>query len=149
MPYLGYGHYEGASSNNWNKIFKEFYRCPSDKRDNSAWSYGKNVWFELSDSETGAVFGKSSGPTYWKTSRVPHPSSTIQFGELGQSIVMSAADHFMAHFWLIGGEPEIDTQRHKKVSTYVYVDGHVETLPIEKTFCLDKKIDDWNPATAK
>lgn len=145
MPYLGHGQYSGSTSPAWKQVFYDFYRCPADHRVGSAWSYGKSVWFELTASETGEVAGKAVGPTFWKITQVPRPGLTVQFGELGDKLAMSGADHIMAHFWLMGGEPEIDTQRHQKVSNYIFVDGHVDTLTLEKTFSLDEKIDNWNP----
>ena len=145
MPFLGYGSYSGSTSPAWQQVFNEFYRCPADRRVSSAWSYGKNVWFELSPSETGEIYGRGTGPTYWKYTQIRSSGMTVQFGELGEKLIMSAADHLMAHFWLMGGEPEIDTERHGKVSNYIFVDGHVETLSLEKTFSVEEKIDHWNP----
>jgi len=149
MPYLDCGIYSGSDSPAWKRLFNGFYRCPADRRQNSAWSYGKNVWFELTPSETGEVFGRRAGPIYWKFIQTPRPGATVQFGELGEKLIMSAADHVMSHFWLMGGEPEIDAVRHGKVSNYIFADGHVHPRPLEGTFSLDKKIDNWNPGTAR
>lgn len=149
MPYLDKGNYSGSQSAAWKKLFNDFYRCPADRRQSSAWSYGKNVWFELTATETGNIFGKRAGPVFWKYTQVPHPAATVLFGELGDKLTMSAADHIMAHFWLMGGEPEIDSKRHVKVSNYIFADGHVDAVSLEKVFDLNEKIDDWNPSTAR
>jgi prepilin-type processing-associated H-X9-DG protein len=56
----------------------------------------------------------------------------------------------MAHFWLMdtgtsegmGTTLEIDEKRHASgMSNYIYIDGHVETQPFNKTFDIKNKID--------
>jgi prepilin-type N-terminal cleavage/methylation domain-containing protein/prepilin-type processing-associated H-X9-DG protein len=147
MPYLCKCKYNGDDPA-WEKIFATLYRCPADRRHNLSWSYGKNVWFELSASETGSIVGRKMGPIYWRLTQVPHPVATVQFGETTENAM---ADHVMAQFWLMGGQPEIDMYRHGKKSNYIFLDGHVKTLAFSQTFDLDAIpiIDNWNPGTAQ
>lgn len=153
MPYLGYGCYRGSGGPGWQAAFGKFYRCPSDKRKNFTYSYGKNVWFELESYETADALGISRGPIYHNVTQVRRPGTTVEFGELESP---SAEDHFMAHFWLMDTELfegmdttlEIAFRRHGGMANYIYVDGHVETQPFEETFNLDKGIDRWNPGKA-
>ena len=151
MPYVSNGSYKPSDRSAWEKLFNGLYRCPVDKRRNAAWSYGKNVWFELSSSETGEAMGTASGPMYFKLSQIRRPTVVVEFGELTSDGVFgsSAADYVMAHFWLMGSAPEIDTKRHGAGSSYTFLDGHALKLTFTKTFDLDKRIDDWNPGTAQ
>lgn len=132
------------------------YTCPEDERSGQqessipglmihAWSYGKNVWFELSKQESGETTGDLTGPTYKRLATIPATSKTILLAELDSN---SASDHLMAHTWLTGGKPEVAKERHGDVSNYLWVDGHVTTKPFEATFSLDNQLDHWNPATA-
>lgn len=143
MPTLGLPAYNGANAT-WQKLFNGLYRCPMDERRNS-WSYGKNVWFELQPNETGEFSGTVNGPTYTRTRQVPRPSATVLFAELKSGAM---ADHVMAHFWLLGGAPEVDFQRHGMTSNFVFVDGHAESRESKSVFYLPKTIDAFNPATA-
>jgi prepilin-type processing-associated H-X9-DG protein len=147
MPYLGRGKYK-IGVTDFNDLLNGLYRCPVDIRRWAAWSYGKNVWFELNSSETGSLMGISSGPTYWKLTQMRHQAQIVEFGEMmgAKMASASAADHVMAHFWLMGGEPEIDFNRHgNNTSNYLFLDGHVERLVFKMTFDPNTKIDNWNP----
>jgi prepilin-type N-terminal cleavage/methylation domain-containing protein/prepilin-type processing-associated H-X9-DG protein len=150
MPYLGSGPFKDPNSTAWKSLFCKFYRCPSDKRTDKQWSYGKNVWFELKSTETAQALGLTSdGPTYSTTTQVRHPAATVEFGELLES---NMADHIMAHFWLQGGDPEVDMKRHGNLSNYSFVDNHVESKVFDDTFKIsapNKIIDNWNPGTAR
>ncbi len=142
-PYLAGFVYTGPDAS-WENLFNGLYRCPQDDR-RQAWSYGKNVWFELSSAESGDVQGMSAGPTYPTSDQVPQPSATVIYGELATA---SMGDHLMAHFWRMGGSPEVDATRHGSTSNYVFVDGHAESRRFESTFNLPHGIDLWNPGTA-
>jgi len=142
-PYLGRGTYAGPGPS-WDALFNGLYRCPEDPR-RDRWSYGKSVWFELTSGETGEIYGVSNGPTFSKIGMVPRSSSTILFGELGSG---SMADHIMAHFWYMGGSPEVDAKRHGSTSNYVFVDGHAESRVFKTTFNLPS-IDLWHPGKAQ
>jgi len=147
MPYLGRGRYK-IGVTDFNDLLNGLYRCPADIRRNAAWSYGKNVWFELSSSETGALLGMASGPTYWKLAQIRNPARIVEFGEMAGSNMAAAgsADHIMAHFWLMGGVPEIDFNRHGNgTSNYIFLDGHIERLVFKQTFDPNTKTDNWNP----
>jgi len=123
----------------WTNLFNGFYRCPKDPRRTADWSYGKNVYPELSADETG-------GPTWLRLAQIPRAVATVLYAEkAGRSM----ADHFMAHFWNDGGQPEVDRNRHVDKSNYVYCDGHAASLRFEGTFDPDKKINNWNPETAQ
>lgn len=123
----------------WTNLFNGLYRCPKDRRTNSDWSYGKNVYPELSPEETG-------GPTWPTIERMPRPAATVLYAEKGGG---SMADHIMAHFWSEGGKPEVDSNRHQRRSNYTFADGHGASQSFEKTFDLTNKIDHWNPETAR
>ncbi|MBM4028741.1 MAG: hypothetical protein FJ280_25605 [Planctomycetes bacterium] len=110
-----------------------------DRRRDKQWSYGKNVYPELTSEETG-------GPTWTHIHRIPRPVATILYGELRNH---SSCDHFMSHFWSAGGEPDVDAARHGQRSNYVFVDGHVAAARFPETFEPSKHLDNWNPATAQ
>jgi prepilin-type N-terminal cleavage/methylation domain-containing protein/prepilin-type processing-associated H-X9-DG protein len=139
-PYLGYGVYQGPGAA-WDNLFNGLYRCRQDPR-RDHWSYGKSVWFELTAGETGEIAGLMEGPTFTKTSRVPRVSTTIMFGEVTSG---SMEDHVMAHFWYMGGTPEVEGKRHGSTSNYAFVDGHAESRKFESTFDLSTGTDVWNP----
>jgi prepilin-type N-terminal cleavage/methylation domain-containing protein/prepilin-type processing-associated H-X9-DG protein len=122
----------------WTNLFKTLYHCPADRREKTDWSYGKNVYPELSAEETG-------GPSWPRLAMIPRPPVTVIYAEKASS---SMADHFMAHFWLEGGQPEVARTRHEQKSNYVYCDGHVAKQRFENTFSPTNHIDNWNPDTA-
>jgi prepilin-type N-terminal cleavage/methylation domain-containing protein/prepilin-type processing-associated H-X9-DG protein len=123
----------------WTNLFNTLYHCPKDTGKKGDWSYGKNVYPELSAQETG-------GPTWNRLSQIPRPTATVLFAE---KISSSMADHLMAHFWPEGAQPEVDRNRHDQRSNYVYCDGHATRQRFEATFSLCNKIDNWNPGTAQ
>lgn len=143
-PYLGQGRYTGPGPE-WDRLFNGFYRCPEDERPD-VWSYGKSVWFELTAGETGEIDGVAASPTYPTIPSVPRPSATVIYGELGTA---SMGDHIMAHFWYLGGKPEVDADRHGSTSNYVFVDGHAETRKFETTFDHSTNLDLWHPGKAR
>jgi prepilin-type N-terminal cleavage/methylation domain-containing protein/prepilin-type processing-associated H-X9-DG protein len=154
LPFLGFGTYQGSATPAWKTALNKFYRCPSDRRKNFTYSYGKNVWFELESGETGEALGMARGPTYHTALRVRRPARTIEFGEL---LSPGGEDHFMAHFWLMDTAPdagskttqEADPKRHGRLTNFLYLDGHVHTQAFEETFNLEKHIDHWNPGKSR
>jgi prepilin-type N-terminal cleavage/methylation domain-containing protein/prepilin-type processing-associated H-X9-DG protein len=122
----------------WTNLLQTVYHCPKDLKSND-WSYGKNVYPELSAEETG-------GPTWSRITQIPRPVATVIYAEKSPG---SMADHIMAHFWLDGGLPEVDRLRHDQKSNFVYCDGHALKQRFEVTFSLTNKIDQWNPASAQ
>lgn len=142
-PYLGHGTTTGTDPQ-WDSLFNGLYRCPADER-RDVWSYGKNAWFELTPGETGEIEGTTNGPTYPRLSDVPRPTATLLYAELDSG---SMADHIMAHFWYLGGSPEVDTDRHGETSNYVFVDGHAQSMIFEDTFQLND-LDLWHPGRAR
>ncbi|WP_315861143.1 H-X9-DG-CTERM domain-containing protein [Aeoliella mucimassa] len=125
---------------------RQSFRCPEDDRDNlQLWSYGKNVWFELTSVETGNVEGVREGPTYHRLRSIESTSRTVMVGEL---LSDSTTDHIMAHFWRLGGAPEVAFDRHQGVSNYLWVDGHVSSHLLNETFDMEQSIDRWDPGMA-
>jgi type II secretory pathway pseudopilin PulG len=123
----------------WEKVFNREYRCPMDPR-RTRWSYGYNVYFELTAGETGAR-------TWRRYSGVPRASQTVLFAELGNQ---SSGDHAMAHFWTqFDSPPEIDAQRHRPATGVVFVDGHAQTQQFDTIFDAALKRDCFNPHTAR
>lgn len=137
MPYMGYGHYVSGSPR-WQSLFNGPYRCPVDPRRDDSYSYGKNVYPELTSLETG-------GPTWWRVTDIRQPSRTIFFAELETT---PGADHVMAHFWGSAGVSEVGFDRHGKTSNYLFIDSHAEALAVHETYDFLRKINLWNPQLA-
>ncbi len=130
--------YSGESSG-WRSVFNGLYRCPHDRR-TERWSYGFNVYFELTAEET-------LGPTWTRLSQAPVPSATVLFGEL---LPTASADHAMAHFWVqLNAPPEIDPKRHGTTTSSAYLDGHAADGSFESVFDQAQSVDRYNPATAR
>lgn len=127
------------------RLINGFYRCPSDPR-RQRWSYGKNVWFELTPAEAGDVHGLAEARVYPRLDQIPRPTATVIYAELATA---SMGDHIMAHYWYIGGSPEVDKTRHGSASNYSFVDGHAATHAFDETFNPDAGLDRWNPDTAR
>jgi prepilin-type N-terminal cleavage/methylation domain-containing protein/prepilin-type processing-associated H-X9-DG protein len=123
----------------WTNLFSTLYRCPQDKRTTMDWSYGKNVYPELSPEETG-------GPTWPRLALIPKPTATVLYAEKASS---SMADHIMANCWQNGGQPEVATNRHDLKANYIFMDGHAIKQRFAETFSLTNKVDNWNPGTAQ
>ena len=144
MPweYALYRYFSGtmfeSPDSGWQRVRDESFTCPFDDRKDRL-SYGYNVYYELTEPETKG--------TVWRVgTRIPHPSTTILFGELEDS---SATDHVMAHFWVQFNAPaEIEKDRHRPKASYVFVDGHAEERAFEQTYDDALGLDSWNPATA-
>ncbi len=123
----------------WRALLHGLYRCPLDLS-NQTWSYGFNVYYELSVSETGAR-------TWRLRASIPRPTDTVVFCELNES---TTADHAMAHYWVrYDAPPEIDTRRHGTTTGVAYLDGHAASVPFETVFAVDRGIDAFNPGTAR
>ena len=125
----------------WTNLLRGVYRCPSDRR-NAPWSYGQNVYFELSpenDDYAGA-------PKSWRRAgSIPNPSSTILHAETPGSV-----DHIMPHFWMAPRDAtDVDQHRHKSRSNYNFVDGHSQALEFSRTYDPSHHVDSWNPCLAQ
>lgn len=133
-----YGRPFVSEDDSWDQLFTGTYRCPFDDRDGDVYSYGYNVYYDLTKQETG-------GRTWRRYTDIPVPSATILFADLGWG-----RDHMMAHFWIqFDAPPEVAVNRHKPGEAYAFLDGHVKGLRFHETFDIDRQIDDWNPATAR
>lgn len=123
----------------WDRVLNGPYRCPHDRRE-ERWSYGYNVYFELTPDE-------AHGPTWTRLAQIPTPGATVLFGELLPS---ASADHAMAHFWAqFNAPPEIDSARHGSATGVVHADGHAVSKPFSKFFDRSVRVDQYNPATAR
>lgn len=129
----------------WKQIFNTYYHCPADKTtDPNIWSAALNVYFELDPG--GDDYDGS--PTTWRTpASVSCPGRTIL---LAEPKPVYYADHIMCHLWTTtkAASNAIDSSRHGKTSNFLFVDGHVESLPVEATFYPAKRINLWNPGLA-
>lgn len=123
----------------WTAVYNGPYRCPHDRR-TERWSYGYNVYYELTTEET-------QGRTWTRLTQVPRPTASVLFGEL---LPAASADHAMAHFWTqFNAPPEIDPKRHGDGTGVVCVDGHAVSRPFSFFFDPSLNIDQYNPATAR
>lgn len=143
-PYLGISAEPGSPR--WTDAINKTYRCPSDQtRDPWVFSYGLNVFFELSPDGDDYV----GGPATWRRAEsVPRPARTIL---LAESRPVAFGDHFMCHQWssINAARNALDSQRHGKTSNYLFVDGHASPLRVESTFDPAAGINLWNPSMAK
>lgn len=130
----------------WQQAFNRYYRCPEHREDRvSYYSYGLNVHFELTpdgDSYTG------SPATWHKVVQVPQPSRTIL---LAENRPVAYGDHLMCHLWtgVSAARNALAHERHAQMANYLFVDGHVETLSVEKTFDPASGVNLWNPSLAR
>lgn len=139
LPYLA----SAAPTNADETWFFERFRCPADTRTGSTIrSYALNVFFQLGP---GDIY--KGAPTTWLTvPSVPRPATTVLVAEN-----RGAADHFMCHQWTTakGASNAVDTLRHHQRSNYLFVDGHVEALPLNATFDPKESLNRWNPGLAR
>ncbi len=143
-PYLGVT--LPVSQTEWSAVFERYYRCPADKSTSSLrWSYGLNVFYELTPD--GDDY-QGSPETWRRIQNVPKPSRTILLAE-PRSI--DFGDHIMCHLWKSRNAAlnALDYKRHGSVSNYLFLDGHVDALPVEAVFLPEKKINLFNPSLAQ
>lgn len=128
-------------------LLPKTFRCPSEqKRDAHSGSYGLNVFFELTPDGDDYV----GAPESWRVLlRVPSPSRTILLAEVRGVSGGMGADHFMCHQWssLAAAKNAVAHDRHAGRAHYLFVDGHVESLPVDATFTSRMK-NLWNPSLA-
>jgi prepilin-type N-terminal cleavage/methylation domain-containing protein/prepilin-type processing-associated H-X9-DG protein len=140
-PYLGAPSGEAnAAWVNWE------FRCPANTNDApNAYSYAMNVFFELRRGDS--YLGR---PATWRcVAHVPRPARTILLAETAAASGGMAPDHFMAHQWSSPAAPRraVAHDRHNGRANYLFVDGHVESLPVEATF-VSRSENLWNPSVA-
>jgi prepilin-type N-terminal cleavage/methylation domain-containing protein/prepilin-type processing-associated H-X9-DG protein len=132
--------YLGVADASWTNLFSGVYRCPSH-RPQGTWSYGQNVYFELSPGDDDYL---GSPATWRRVTDVPRPAATLLDGE-----VPGSADHVMAHFWTSAEKAgDLDPARHRGRANYTYLDGHAAPKRLEQTYDPGKRIDAWNPSIA-
>lgn len=121
--------------------------CPCQtNRAPNAYSYALNVFFELRAGDS--YLGR---PSTWRcVHQVPSPVNTILLAESGRSSGGMLPDHFMAHQWssVAAARNAVAYDRHDGRANYLFVDGHVEKLPIEATFT-SRERNLWNPSLAR
>lgn len=139
---------------------RELFSCPVLVAQSTApgtarsWSYGLNVFFELSSELRytpaglpilGSRDSYRGAPATWHNLQdVPNPSQTVLLAENPHPV----ADHFMAHQWssLAAARNAVASVRHEGKANYAFADGHVQTLPVETTFDPDTETNLWNPS---
>jgi prepilin-type N-terminal cleavage/methylation domain-containing protein len=161
----GHALYEGVtgqpwtpslSRDDWVLTLNTIYHCPLDEiwtkpgEPFDQWSYGINVYIGPPVDEL-----VMEGRDWSRLNRIPKTSTTVAFGEMAAASAMAGggrADHIMAHYWTYYGVPpggELDLQRHKPDSAYMFVDGHAAQSAFRQTIDLDIGLNDWNPAAAQ
>jgi prepilin-type N-terminal cleavage/methylation domain-containing protein/prepilin-type processing-associated H-X9-DG protein len=133
-PQLGGRGTDGASLTN---LMNRIYHCPADRLPAPRLSYGLNVYFELEAADGFA-------PCH-RMSQVRKPSATIAFTE-----VAAAIDHVMPYEWIAPADAadDVAATRHRWKSNFTFVDGHVQLLPLNRTYH-PPSLDLWNPALAQ
>ena len=124
-----------TSGRTFTNLLRSLYHCPADLRTGLPLSYGLNVYFEL------------EGPNYLSCHRmaqVPKAAATIAYTE-----ILAAGDHVMPEDWtqLTDAISDVASTRHSRKSNYLFVDGHVQLLPLARTY-QPPNLDCWNPALA-
>lgn len=70
---------------------------------------------------------------------------------MAETASVDFGDHIMCHLWK--GESAalnaLDYKRHGGVSHYLFLDGHVEALPVGNVFAPSKNINLFNPSLAR
>ncbi len=140
-PYLGARPTEANAA--W--VNRKF-RCPSNANETpGAYSYAINVFFELKRGDS--YLGR---PATWRcVHQVRRPARTILLGETASATGGMAPDHFMCHQWSspAAARRAVAHNRHNGRANYLFVDGHVESLPVEATF-VSRGDNLWNPSLA-
>ena len=110
---------------------------PEDKNASvTRWSYALNVFYELNPD--GDDYDGS--PRTWRrVAAVPHPARTILLAEPRS---LDFGNHIMCHLWrgTAAAQYALDYKRHGAASNYLFLDGHVETLPLDAVYSPAKRI---------
>jgi prepilin-type N-terminal cleavage/methylation domain-containing protein/prepilin-type processing-associated H-X9-DG protein len=139
-PYLGV---PAGPEARWEDLMRSHFRCPADPGgEDSAPGYGLNVFFELGRGDS--YLGRPA--TWRRVVQVPAPQHTILLAELDPA---TGNDHFMCHQWsgAAAAKQAVAHDRHRGSANYLFVDGHIERLPVEKTFT-SRTQNLWNPSIA-
>ena len=140
-PYLGARSAEANAA--W--VNREF-RCPSKAEETpGTYSYAMSVFFELRKGDS--YVGR---PATWScVAHVPQPARTILLAATAAVTGGMAPDHFMCHQWSgpAAARRALAHDRHNGRANYLFVDGHVECLPVESTFT-SRTENLWNPSLA-
>lgn len=136
-PYLG-----TAGDTPWTNLFRGVYRCPIHKPKAGQYSYGLNVYFELSPEADDYV---GTPRTWRRLPEIPQPTVTLLLGE-----VPGTADHIMSHFWTAEEfGSDADLTRHVGRANYGFVDGHVGNRRPVEVYDPTRGVDAWNPSLAR
>jgi len=125
----------------WTNLLRGVYHCPSDRR-TTPWSYGQNVYFELSPDSDDYL---GSPRTWRRIASVPLPCATILQAETSGSV-----DHIMPHFWITPQDAtDVDLRRHGDRSNYNFADGHSEGRKFRTTYDPAHQLDLWDPGLGR
>lgn len=131
-----------ATPDEWATVFDQFYRCPTvPSRDPQIYSYGLNVYFELSPS--GDSY-EGSPATWQRLEDLPAPSTTVI---LGEPRAIAFGDHLMSHQWtgIASARNALHGDRHLDRANYLFADGNVQRLAVEQTFDPLNGRNLWHP----
>lgn len=128
-------------------------RCPSDRSPhykqprnvgdgNVIWrqtSYASNYYLAVEDAR---AVGKEDPTPFNRIDRIRYPASTAYWLELAETGEYATADHVHPELWFAGNPENLAAEqmaikRHDDRANYAMVDGHVESLPFEKTYRID------------
>lgn len=162
----GYGFSHGGSGStpqgSWfNQMKKEYAdeliaRCPADESE--AWVHPldplrpdltlRRVSFALngylsseSPMDNGLATKSKRFKPHHKLGLIRRPSATLFLVELTEIGAFAVSDHVHAETWWSNPKPlaqkEVAIERHLGQANYLFVDGHVERLPFERTYSMN------------
>lgn len=142
-PYLGVD--RDTMEESWPEVFNRYYRSPADYETNPfIFSYALNVYFEV---QPGGDDYRGSPQQWRRLAQVPRPARTVL---LAQSRPVMFGDHLMCHQWsgINAARNALNHEIHSGTSNVLFVDGHVEALPVEAIFDPSQGVDLFHPEGA-
>lgn len=150
LPHGGLPSLPGQEEQSWFHTLERTYRdklvarCPADR--SPYWNthlpgtdppVHRRVSFAQNDYLTGDLPGWESFNHHGSIKR---PATTILFAELAETGSWAASDHVHVELWLFNprheAEQQIALSRHLGRSNYVFVDGHADRHPFERTYAV-------------